>query len=105
MKKKRNSTEQIVAALKQAEMGLAVAERERLARADEERWAHFLQLADDRDRCIRLRAFTEELRARLLEAGHEVDSPAALQWIEWAEARIAAMDPASFPFERVFRQK
>lgn len=79
------------------------AERERLARIDDERWAHFLKLADDRDRCARLRAFVEELRARLLLADGEVDRPAALRWIEWAEARITAMDPAGFPFERVFR--
>jgi len=79
------------------------AERERLGRIDDERWAHFLQLADDRDRCTRLRAFVEELRVRALQAGGETDCVAAMRWIEWAEARITSMDPAGFPFERVFR--
>lgn len=78
------------------------AERERLERIDAERWNRFLALAENRETCIRLRAFIAELRSapHLLE--DEVDGLSGADWLAWAEAKVEAMDPLGWRLERLF---
>jgi hypothetical protein len=71
---------------------------------DAERRASFLALGGNHDRCICLGAFVEEVRVRASQTALEIVGCTALQWINWAEERIAAMDPASIPLERMFRR-
>ena len=78
------------------------AERERLERIDAERWNRFLALAENRETCVRLRAFIAELKSAPHLVDGEVDGRSGADWLAWAEAKVEAMDPLGWRLESLF---
>lgn len=73
------------------------AHRQELQRAreiDDRRWAHFSRCADNLDQHTRLLALVAEIKKRVAAEGDmEVGGHTVSEWVQWAEARIAALDP------------
>lgn len=67
-------------------------ERQR-KREDDNRWRRFLEIAGDWKRAALARDFIEALSAGGLSADELIEGRSVAEWIAWAEARAAALDP------------
>lgn len=69
-------------------------ELRRVKQIEDGRWARFDKSADDWERRARLVAFVGEIKKRIaLEGDAEIAGQGATEWVQWAEAKIAALDP------------
>lgn len=78
------------------------AERERLAKEDEERWNRFRRFAQDWEEAARLRRFIDDLKVKLASAESTVDDRTADEWIEWAEEKVRLLDPPMRSADAIF---
>lgn len=78
------------------------AERERIARIEEERWERFLGLLSDQHVCVRVRRFIDSLRAAPHLLGAETNGRTTEEWLDWVEQKIAKADALDWPLEKIF---
>jgi hypothetical protein len=70
---------------------------------DDERWARLSRRADDWERRARLLAFVAEIKKRVaVEGDAEIAGHTLDEWVLWADARIATLDPFSRGISELF---
>lgn len=77
-------------------------ERER-RKLDENRWNRFLEIAEGWRRIEDARAFLARLRELDLPDPQLIDDLTISDWLDWAEERVAKLDPSAQGVECVFR--
>lgn len=94
---------------RRAEEARQFAERQRVAelerqrrQQDDNRFRRLCEIAEGWQRVELARAFLRRLRESELPETEPIDGRSLAEWLDWAEARAAAMDPAGQGVEAVF---
>ena len=105
--KERRKKAEHEAALYEERRRLREEERARQKEGDD-RWARFVEAAGRWDEVTRMRSFLAVLKSLPVENGESVDGRSLAKWMEWAEQRVATLDPLRSGiaglFEEIFRK-
>lgn len=89
-------------AKRQAEEQRCAEEQRRRRREDDNRWRRFLEIAGDWKRASLVREFIAALRQGGMSDSKEIEGRSAAEWLEWAEAKASASDPAGQGIALIF---
>ena len=91
-----------LAAQRWAEQQRLAEEERQQRREDDNRWRRFREIARDWKQAALAREFIAALRASGPRPNELIEGRSVAEWIDWAEARAAAMDPAGHGSEKLF---